>query len=133
MFKKLFNKDLFKKALQPTKEGWFSKAMHLFDRVEIDEATWTELEELLIAADVGMATTEKLIERTRKKVKEDRLKDGAQVREALKKEIIAPIAMRQKGLDLTQIKVNAARDVLSGGLIFYYSSCLKNQASQLFG
>jgi fused signal recognition particle receptor len=88
MFKKLFNKDLFKKALQPTKEGWFSKAMHLFDQASIDESIWTELEELLIAADVGMETTVKLIQHTKQRVKEDKLKDGNQVRDALKREMV---------------------------------------------
>lgn len=67
-------KNLFKKALQPTKESWFSKAMHLFDRTNIDESIWEELEELLIAADVGMETTEKLIERTKQRVKDEKLK-----------------------------------------------------------
>src|ERR1035437_118590 len=88
MFKKLFNKDLFKKALQPTKEGWFSKAMHLFDQASTNESIWTELEELLIAADVGMETTEKLIQHTKQRVKEDKLKDGSQVRDALKREMV---------------------------------------------
>jgi fused signal recognition particle receptor len=81
-------KNLFKKALQPTKENWFSKAMQLFDRSSIDEAIWTDLEELLISADVGMETTEKLIEKTRQRVKSEKLKDGEQVREALKTEMI---------------------------------------------
>ncbi len=81
-------KNLFKKALQPTKDSWFSKAMHLFDRTSIDESIWTELEEVLISADVGMETTEKLIERTKQRVKDEKLKDGAQVREALKKEMV---------------------------------------------
>lgn len=81
-------KNLFKKALQPTKDSWFSKAMHLFDRTTIDESIWEELEEVLISADVGMETTEKLIDRTKQRVKEEKLKEGSQVREALKKEMI---------------------------------------------
>jgi fused signal recognition particle receptor len=81
-------KNLFKKALQPTKDSWFSKAMQLFDRTSIDESIWSDLEEVLISADVGMETTEKLIARTRQRVKEEKLKDGSQVREALKKEMV---------------------------------------------
>ena len=81
-------KNLFKKALQPTKDSWFSKAMHLFDRATIDESIWEDLEEVLISADVGMETTEKLIENSRKRVKEENLKDGEQVREALKNEMV---------------------------------------------
>ncbi len=82
-------KNLFKKALQPSKENWFSKAMHLFDRSTIDESIWDELEEVLISADVGMETAEKLIARTKARVKSERLTDGSQVREALKKEMVA--------------------------------------------
>ncbi len=63
--------------------------MHLFDRSTIDESIWDELEEVLIAADVGMETAEKLITRTKARVKSEKLADGAQVREALKKEMIA--------------------------------------------
>jgi fused signal recognition particle receptor len=81
-------KNLFKKALQPTKESWFSKAMHLFDRKTIDESIWDELEEVLISADVGMETTEKLIERTRQRAKDEKLTEGEQVRDALKKAMI---------------------------------------------
>jgi fused signal recognition particle receptor len=81
-------KNLFKKALQPTKDSWFSKAMHLFDRTSIDESIWEELEEVLISADVGMETTEKLIDRTKQRVRDEKLKDGAQVREALKSEMV---------------------------------------------
>jgi len=82
-------KDLFKKALKPTKESWFSRAMSLFERTSIDESIWNELEELLISADVGVETTEKLIQNTRQRVKEEKLRDGNQVREALKKEMIS--------------------------------------------
>jgi fused signal recognition particle receptor len=81
-------KNLFKKALQPTKDSWFSKAMHLFERSTFDESLWDELEEVLISADVGMETTEKLIERTKKRVKEEKLKEGEQVKTALKKEMV---------------------------------------------
>jgi len=62
--------------------------MHIFDRTSIDESIWDELEEILISADVGVETTEKLIERTKQRVKEQKLKDGQEVREALKQEMV---------------------------------------------
>jgi fused signal recognition particle receptor len=86
-------RNLFKKALQPTKEGWFSKAMHLFDRSTIDESLWSELEELLISADVGVETTEKLIQRTRQRVKDEKIREGGGVREALKGEMVNILAL----------------------------------------
>jgi fused signal recognition particle receptor len=86
-------KNLFKKALQPTKDSWFSKAMHLFDRPTFDESLWDELEEVLISADVGMETTEKLIAGTKQRVKEEKLKDGEQVKTALKKEMVKMLTL----------------------------------------
>ncbi len=80
--------NLFKRALQPSHDSWFSRAMHLFDRAAVDESIWPELEELLISADVGMETTEKLIERTKQRVKEEKINEGSLVREALKKEMV---------------------------------------------
>ena len=77
-----------KQALKRSRETWFHKAMRLFDRVSVDEALWTELEELLIAADVGVNTTEKLIERVKQRVKDDKISDSPQVRSALQMEMI---------------------------------------------
>jgi fused signal recognition particle receptor len=93
-------KSLFKKALKPTKDSWFSKAMQLFDRTTIDESIWIELEEVMIAADVGMETTEKLIERTKQRVKEEKIKDGSQVREALKKEMVSILDIPVKEVEV---------------------------------
>ena len=47
--------------------------MSLFDRAAIDEAAWEELEELLVAADVGVATTAKLIERVKERAKAEKI------------------------------------------------------------
>jgi len=60
--------------------------MGLFDRKKLGDEVWEELEELLIAADVGVATTAKLIERVRERAAAEKL-DGAQVAAALKDEM----------------------------------------------
>jgi fused signal recognition particle receptor len=62
--------------------------VHLFDRTAIDEAVWAELEELLISADVGVNTTEKLIEKVRRRVREEKIGQGTLVRNALKEEMV---------------------------------------------
>jgi len=61
--------------------------MGLFDRVQIDDDVWEELEELLISADVGVGTTEKIIERVKQRVADEKL-DGSQVSAALKEEMV---------------------------------------------
>ena len=76
------------KALKPSRDTWFSRVMRLFDRTAIDELVWTELEELLISADVGVSTTEKLIEKLRRRVKGEDIGQGSLVRSALKAEMV---------------------------------------------
>ena len=76
------------KALKRSRDTWFSRLTQLFDRTAIDEAVWTELEELLISADVGVNTTEKLIERVRQRVVEEKINQGLLVRSALKSEMV---------------------------------------------
>lgn len=73
--------------LQRTRETWFGKAMSLFDRASIDDEVWEELEELLISADVGVATTTRLIDAVRERASEEKL-DGARVRDFLKEEMV---------------------------------------------
>jgi fused signal recognition particle receptor len=80
--------NLFKKALKPTHDSWFSKAMQIFDRKTVDETVWEELEELMIFGDVGVETAEKLIQRTKERAKQERLSESQQVREALKNEMV---------------------------------------------
>jgi len=60
--------------------------MSLFDRAAIDEEVWEELEELLISADVGVATASKLIDTVKKHASEAKL-DGSHVRALLQEEM----------------------------------------------
>ena len=62
--------------------------MRLFDRTAVDEAVWIELEELLISADVGVNTTEKLIKKIKQQVAEEKISQGSLVRSILKAEMV---------------------------------------------
>lgn len=75
-------------ALERTRRGFFGQIAGLFDRSGIDESLWEELEELLIAADVGVATTQKILTDLRGRVERDRIKDPDGVRTALKEELL---------------------------------------------
>jgi fused signal recognition particle receptor len=61
--------------------------MSLFDRASIGREVWEELEELLISADVGVATTTRLINDVRQQAAAARL-DGSQVRAVLQEEMV---------------------------------------------
>ena len=80
-------RKLIEGGTRRSREGLFGKIAALFNRSKIEDSTWDELEELLISADVGISTTEKLLGRVRKRVKEERLEEGGHVRNALKEEM----------------------------------------------
>jgi len=73
--------------LRRSRDSWFAGAMRLFDRPTIGDEVWAELEELLIAADVGINTTEKLIDKVKERVSSERIYQGQLVRAALKAEM----------------------------------------------
>ena len=90
--------------------------MRLFDRAAVDKVLWTELEELLVAADVGMPTVEKLIERVRQRVKEERISQGALVRGMLKMEMINILSIDNRATPAATLpKVVMAVGVNGGG------------------
>ena len=65
--------------------GFFSKLASFFKGyTEIDEDFYEELEETLVMGDLGIATTERLLEDLRKKVKEQKIGDPSACRELLK-------------------------------------------------
>jgi fused signal recognition particle receptor len=80
--------------------------MGLFDRKKMDDAVWGELEELLISADVGVGTTEKLIGKVKQRAAEEKL-EGAQISAALKEEMvkILSIPARETSANITLPKV----------------------------
>ena len=56
--------------------------------VRVDEDLLDELEELLITADVGVGTTEEILDRLREEIKENRIKDPEDIKRALKAIIV---------------------------------------------
>lgn len=94
-----------KQGLQRTREVLNTDVTELFARhPKIDEALYEELETLLIAADVGVAATEHVIQALRARAKRDRLADASELRAALKEvlyELIAPLSVP---LDVTRAK-----------------------------
>ncbi len=76
-------------ALQRTKRGFFGQISGLFDRPgTFDESLWEELEELLLAADTGLATAQTILAGVRERVTRQRLKTPDEVREALKQTLL---------------------------------------------
>lgn len=89
--------ERFEKGVKRSREGWFRRVVHLFERATVEEALWDELEELLITADVGVSTTTKLIARVRERAGRERLEDGPHIYAVLKDEIVTMLRMDTSG------------------------------------
>ncbi len=70
-------------------------------RSKIDGETWDELEEALILADVGVASTQELLDHLRTRVKADGLTNGDELLDALKTELTTRLSGFDRGLALS--------------------------------
>ena len=127
--------DKLKAGLKKTKNAIFGglhKIAKTFTRV--DEDMLEELEEMLIEADVGVETTEEIIEELRDRIKDGRLKEPEQINSALK-EIISGMIGDGEPLNLSTtpsvilvIGVNGAGKTTSIGKI---SNKLKKEGKKV--
>ena len=76
--------DKLKSGLAKTKESVFGQVNELFKSFKrVDEDLLEELEELLIMADVGVASAEEIIEKLRDKIRDEGISDADESRAAL--------------------------------------------------
>ena len=81
-----------KQGLLKTKNAFFGKIDDIFKSfVRIDEDFFEELEELLISADVGVETTESILDTLREQIKETREKDPENIKKMLYDILLATI------------------------------------------
>jgi fused signal recognition particle receptor len=88
-------------AMRRSRETWFSKISRLFDRAKVDNEVWEELEELMIAADVGVGTTQNLLEKVKRRVNSEKLEDPGQIRAALGEEMVNLLTIEPRPTDIT--------------------------------
>lgn len=76
--------DKLKAGLGKTKEAVFGQINQVIKNCrKVDEDLLEELEEIMIMADIGVETTENIIDELRDKIKTDNIKDADEVKEAL--------------------------------------------------
>jgi fused signal recognition particle receptor len=76
-------------GLAKTREGLAAQVRNVFRRGKIDEELFEELEATLIQADMGVKTTDQLLEKLRARVKRDRLSEADQLYSVLEEELIS--------------------------------------------
>ena len=80
--------EKLKAGLSKTKKALFGGIEDLFKRFRrVDEDLFDELEELLITSDVGVETTEELLDALREKVKEEKINEPEEIKKILYAEL----------------------------------------------
>ena len=80
--------EKLKQGLNKTKESFDSKINNVFSNFrKVDEDFLDELEEVLILSDMGMDTSQKIVNNLRKRIKRENLKEQEDVKQALREEI----------------------------------------------
>ncbi len=93
--------EKLKSGLQKTKNALFGKIDNLLKNfVRIDEDFLDELEELMITADVGVETTEEILDTLREKIRDGRIKEPDDVRAALR-EIVRDLIGEHEPLNIS--------------------------------
>ena len=127
--------DKLKAGLQKTKESIFGQVNNIFKAfVKVDEEMLEELEEILIASDVGVNITEEIIENLRDTIKERRISEPEDARLALM-EIIEESIGENEGLKLSTspavILVIGVNGVGKTTSIAKIANCLKNEGKKV--
>ena len=127
--------DKLKQGLFKTKNAIVGKVDELFKKfIKVDEDLFDELEELLISADIGVNTTEEILDELRDTVKDKRIKEPAEVKselfEILKRMIgeHEPLNLSTKPSVILVIGVNGVGKTTSIGKI---SAELKRQGKKV--
>ncbi len=76
-------------GLKKSRRGIFKDISNLFERSEISDDLFEDLEMLLIQADLGVDTTVELLDNLRARIERERIKQPVDAREALRAEMIA--------------------------------------------
>src|ERR1700694_1752574 len=99
------------------REAWWKRMSRRMDRAslsfseqvrdvvllkrDLDDSFYDDLLEILIGADVGMATAEPLVTTLRRRVKDERIADAEAALMALKQDMLALLEVRDRALQLS--------------------------------
>jgi fused signal recognition particle receptor len=101
--------DRFRKldeSVRRSRTAFFGRVADLFDRRQVDEDLWLDLEDLLLQADVGVSTTDALLEKVKQRVADERVKDTAGARKVLIDEMSAIFGSAARDMKLEKGRLN---------------------------
>jgi len=98
-------------AVAPSRQGWMARLRQgmsktrsnlsgLFGGAKIDETLFEELETALLVSDAGVETTARLLDALRARVRQQRLTEASQVRDALRALVVELLAPLEQPVDI---------------------------------
>ena len=90
--------DLLKKTelgVKRSREAWFGRIANIFNREALGSEVWDELEELLVSADVGVETTNKLLNSVKQRMKAEKSTEVSRAKDVLKDEMVSLLGVRR--------------------------------------
>ncbi|WAM33076.1 signal recognition particle-docking protein FtsY [Caldicellulosiruptor morganii] len=115
--------DRLKEGLSKTKKNFTEKVESLLKSFkQVDDELFDELEEILVLSDVGVKTSQKIIENLKERVKREKISDSQAVKELLKDEMFSiinlPNRLKEKyPLIILMVGVNGVGKTTSIGKI----------------
>lgn len=101
--------SIFRRGLSKTRQSFFGRISSMLGNSEIDEDTWDDIEAMLIQADMGIETTQTVLEFLQEAVENEGLTRTEQLQAVLKDALYglieAPRALNISGRDLSIILV----------------------------
>ncbi len=82
----LINK--WKQGLERTRKATFGRLAALLGVSEIDDSTWDDLEALLLQSDLGVETTQEILQSLRQRVQREGLTKAGELKQALREELL---------------------------------------------
>lgn len=126
------------KALSKTSESFKRKINEIFKRTELNNEFFEELEEILISSDIGIQTSELILEDFKKEISKNKLKKSEEAKSLLKEILIKNLSLN-KGFEIkypaviTIVGVNGVGKTTSIGKLAYYFKSLNKEVSLVAG
>lgn len=92
--------DRLRSGLTKTRQRFLEPLEEVFSgHRQIDQNFYDELEEVLVSADVGLPTVEKILKQLKEKVRTERVQEPVAVRDLLKQTLVSMVALPMPDMD----------------------------------
>jgi fused signal recognition particle receptor len=91
---------IFRRGLAKTRQSFFGRIAQMFGNTDISEDTWDELEAMLIQADMGLDTTQTVIEYLQEEVRNMGLTKTSQLEKLLKNSLLGLLDQKVPPLNI---------------------------------